>query len=95
MTSDPGSKRFHDEGTLKLNELLSHVFDSINQACILAMVKCCGEDGREGISSCERHPPCKSISQKAAEEMIAVGEYFQDFFLSEVLTVSAMCFDNM
>lgn len=75
-----GSKLFHDEGTLKLDGLLSYVFDSVDQACILAMVKCCGEDGLEDISSCERHPPCKSISQKAAEEMVAVGEYFQDFF---------------
>lgn len=71
------------------------MFHSVDQACILAMVKYCGEDGQEDISSCERYPPCKSISQKAAEEMIAVGEYFQDFFLSDVLTVSAMCFDNM
>lgn len=75
-----GSKLFHDEGTLRLNGLLSHVFGSVDQACILAMVKCRGEDGREDISSCERQPPCKSTSQKAAEERIAVGEYFQDFF---------------
>lgn len=70
------------------------MFDSIDQACILAMVKCCGEDGREDISCCERPSPCKSISQRAPEEMIAVGKYFRDFFFV-LLTVSAMCFDNM
>lgn len=53
---------------------------SIDKACILAMVKCCGDEEKADIRSYERHSRSKSVSQKAAEEMIVVGEYFQDIF---------------
>lgn len=66
---------------------------SVDKAYLLALMVCCGEDGRANIRDPEAH--VRWHLKGAAEETADVGICFQDIFWSDLMTVSAMCFDNI